>query len=486
MIMDTKTRQIDKLIERWRSLGPIAWAEGPHGWIGIDRQPITLLPWQRAALWEWWEHRLRITTLAVSNIKKVGKTLLDAVLLCWRWLAMPGLHFAVANDLDQSVGRQFLEISEMVRRNEFLRQNVRANKSELLFIPTDSRIVALPIDATGSSGSNHLTSSHTETWGIIHEGGLRAYEELTPPPGSFYGLPALRICDSYAGWVGESKVWHEMVDRGLKGERISGKWPIFVNNGLMLFHMDGLEAQQRCFRGTPKEAEIYYADQRSTLRPGTFDRLHMNRRASGEEAFIAMDAWDKCVDPEHRPCLPNFEHELFVGVDGSFKHDSAAVVAVYYDYEVEKVILAKHRVWQPSAYEPLDIDATIGEYLRDLHKVYRLSEIRYDPYQMHDLSTRLFANGLPMVEFPQSTPNLTSMSQNLFELIQAKNLVLYPDEYMRTCASHAVAVQSSRGWKISKEKTSAKIDVIVALAMATLAAIEGGENFSWGIGMAAS
>ncbi len=26
----------DQLIERWRSAGPITWAEGPYRWIGID------------------------------------------------------------------------------------------------------------------------------------------------------------------------------------------------------------------------------------------------------------------------------------------------------------------------------------------------------------------------------------------------------------------------------------------------------------------
>jgi phage terminase large subunit-like protein len=59
--------------------------------------------------------------------------------------------------------------------------------------------------------------------------------------------------------------------------------------------------------------------------------------------------------------------------------------------------------------------------------------------------------------------------------VKGGNLSLYPDDFMRTCASHAVALQSSRGWRIAKEKTSFKIDVIVALAMAALAAIEKGE-----------
>ena len=45
-------------------------------------------------------------------------------------------HFAVANDLDQAVGRQFSEVSEMVRRHPFLRSRVQADKKRLEFRPT--------------------------------------------------------------------------------------------------------------------------------------------------------------------------------------------------------------------------------------------------------------------------------------------------------------------------------------------------------------
>lgn len=467
----TKQAMVDELIEQWRSMGPAEWAESEHGWIGMDKKPVELEPWQKAILSAWWDFRETVTTLAISNIKKVGKTFVDAVLLCWRWLALPGEHFAIGNDFDQSASRQFQEIAAMVRRNEYLRKNTTITARLITFRPTGSTIQALAVDAAGNAGANHLTASHTEAWGIIYEGGIRAFEELTPPPGLAYGLPALRICDSYAGFEGESDTWHKQVDRGLRGKRVSDEWPIFIDGGLLLFHIDGLEAQERCFRGTPEQAALYYEDQRTTLRPGTFDRLHLNKRSTGDEAFIPLELWDRCINEQCRPLMPTNRKLLFIGVDASIKHDSAAVVSTYYDPELGKVVLARHRIWQPSAREPLDLDNTIGALLRELFVSYPIGEIWYDPFQMHDLSTRLRSEGLPMVEFPQSVPNLTMMGQNLYELIHGGNLVLYPDDYMRTCASHAIAIQSSRGWRIAKEKTSHKIDAIVALAMSTLAVI---------------
>ena len=88
----------------------------------------------------------------------------------------------------------------------------------------------------------------------MYEAGIRAFEELTPPPGRFYGLPALRVCDSYAGYEVESVTWHSIVDRGLAGQRIDPDWPIYLSGGLLLFHAEGEEAQRLCFRGTPQDA----------------------------------------------------------------------------------------------------------------------------------------------------------------------------------------------------------------------------------------
>src|SRR5574341_1499626 len=119
-----------ELIAEWREMGPAAWAESAHGWIDVGGEPIRLAEWQSAVLRAWEAHSGERTTLAVSNVKKVGKTLLNAVLLCWRWLALPGEHFAVGNDLDQSAGRQFQMIAEMVRRNAYLdRKSTRLNSS---------------------------------------------------------------------------------------------------------------------------------------------------------------------------------------------------------------------------------------------------------------------------------------------------------------------------------------------------------------------
>ena len=102
---------------------------------------------------------------------------------------------------------------------------------------------------------------------------------------------------------------------------------------------------------------------------------------------------------------------------------------------------------------------------------FRFGKALCDPWQMQAVAQRLVRAGISIEEFPQTVSNLTLASQNLFELIEHGNLVVYRDEAMRLAVSRCVAIEGSRGWRIAKEKQSHKIDTVVALAMACWAAV---------------
>ena len=140
---------------------------------------------------------------------------------------------------------------------------------------------------------------------------------------------------------------------------------------------------------------------------------------------------------------------------------------------MQKVRLVSHRVFQPSPDDPLDFEDCIEGTLLELRSRFRVVKVLFDPWQMQSVAQRLRRVGLPIEEYPQSVPNLTAASQNLYELITGGNLAIYPDAALRLAISRAVAVETSRGWRISKEKQSHKIDVVVALAMAAHATVEG-------------
>jgi phage terminase large subunit-like protein len=253
--------------------------------------------------------------------------------------------------------------------------------------------------------------------------------------------------------------------------------PIFANGKLWAFIASGDEGQRLVWRGTEDEAADYYAEQRKTLRPGTFARLHLNEWQSGEEAFILAEEWDACVDPEARPLLPASESveaqrlRLSVGVDAATKGDCAAVVAVATDSE-GRVRLCRHRIWTPRPGEPLDLEETVEAFVLELHRRYRLATCTFDPFQMARSATTLRQAGVRMVELSQTSGNLTAAGQNLYELVRGRNLVMYSDGELRRHALNAAAVETARGWRLAKEKASRKIDGVVALSFAALDAVE--------------
>jgi phage terminase large subunit-like protein len=235
--------------------------------------------------------------------------------------------------------------------------------------------------------------------------------------------------------------------------------PIYANREARLFAYWDHEPRM------PWQTEEYYQSQKKTLRPGTFLRLHRNQWATAEEIFITPEMWDPCVNQSLSPTTTSRE-PLFVGIDIGIKHDNAARVAVRWDDSGEKLILVSHRIWKPTPSQPLDLENTVEQDLRDLNDQSEVVEYLADPYQFHRSITTLQAAGLPIQEFPQNTGNTTLMGQTLFDLLTGKNLILYPADDLRQQALSTVAIEHPRGWRIAKEKTSKKIDAIVALAMA--------------------
>jgi len=160
----------------------------------------------------------------------------------------------------------------------------------------------------------------------------------------------------------------------------------------------------------PWQTEQWREQMREQLRHNAYLRLIENQWVSTESDFLPIEWCDRCIDPAAR--------------------------------------------------------LNLGD-----QRAFQVRECRFDPYQMQASAQRLLAHGVPMVEFPQTTGNLTEASSNLYELVKFTNLVLYRDEVMRVAVQRSVAIESPRGWRIAKEKASHKIDVVVALAQAALGAV---------------
>ena len=414
--------------------------------------------------------RLPWDTILYSCIKKSGKTTLNGALtLAWAFLQeAPNELLVLANDLEQTLARVFRTMEGIITHNPELQREAEV-QARSIYLNNGTVITAISGDYQGAAGSNHGFVSYDELWGYTSEASTRLWEELTPVPTR---KNSIRFISTYAGFENESQLLWDLYKQAVskdehpdgQGERLHSDLPIYGNREARIFAYWDHEPRM------PWQTESYYVSQKKTLRPGTYLRLHENKWATAEEIFITGEMWDPCVNHSHHQTLLSHE-PLFVGIDAGIKHDNAARVAVRWDESGEKLVLVSHRIWKPTPVEPLNLETTIEQDLRNLNEQGDVVEVLADPYQMHRSITTLQAAGLPIREFSQTTANCKLMGQTLFDLLTGQNLEIYPSDELRQQALSTVAVENPRGWRIAKEKASKKIDAIVALAMACVAAM---------------
>jgi phage terminase large subunit-like protein len=406
--------------------------------------------------------RLKYPELVFAAPKKSGKTAFGGMLLIYVTRCLAGRYgegYVVANDFEQSKGRVFQAAARIVEASPLLRPDATVNSGKIVFRGTGATITALASDYASAAGANPSITVFDELWAYRSERSHRLFDEMVPPPTRKI---ACRLTVTYAGFTGESELLEGLYKRGIEGEEVAPD--LYAAGGLLLYWTHRFTA--------PWQTEEWREQMREQLRPNQYLRLVENRWVSGEESFIDMELWDACVDPEARPLLSDHALRVWVGVDASTKRDSTAIVVCAYDRAAKRVRMVWHRIFQPRPDDPLDFENTIETTLQQLARRFRLVEVRYDPYQMAATAQRLIARGIPMVEFPQTVGNLTAASNNLYELVKGASLAAYPDADVRLAIQRAVAVETPRGWKISKAVQSHKIDVVVALGMAALGAVQ--------------
>jgi Terminase large subunit, ATPase domain/Terminase large subunit, endonuclease domain len=410
--------------------------------------------------------RLAFPELLYSAPKKSGKTVFAAMLALYVTLVLGRRHaeaIIVANDLEQAQGRVFAAIKRMVELAPWLRRAASAiTASRIEFRESRATITAIASEYASAAGSNANIAVFDELWGYTSERSRRLWDEMIPPPTRKI---ACRLTTTYAGFEGESALLEEIFRRGHKQKRIGPD--MHAGDGLLMFWTHKPVA--------PWQTPEWLTQMRAQLRPNAYLRMIENQWVTTESSFVDMAWWDECVDAASFPATVDRDLDIWVGVDASVKRDSTALVAVTWDRQAKKVRLVWHRIFQPSANDPLDFERTVEATMLDLRHRFVVREVRFDPYQMQAVAQRLQRAGVRMVEFAQSVPNLTESSTCLYELIRGRALVAYSDEALRLAISRSIAIETTRGWRIAKEKASHKIDVVVALAMAALGAVQKGE-----------
>ena len=211
-----------------------------------------------------------------------------------------------------------------------------------------------------------------------------------------------------------------------------------------------------------------------------------------------MRAWDRCADSgldldayAGQPC--------WIGLDLASKTDIAALLLVFAHAEIDGGFAVFGRYYLPedtvhatgnSQYPGWmgsgRLTVTPGNVidfgwieadLLDFSSRFAIQAVAFDPFQATQLSTRMLAEGLPMIEVRPTVLNFSEPMKTLEALVLQEKLIHDGDPVLGWMASNVVAhLDAKDNIYPRKERPENKIDGIVALIMGLSRAITPGTN----------
>jgi phage terminase large subunit-like protein len=189
----------------------------------------------------------------------------------------------------------------------------------------------------------------------------------------------------------------------------------------------------------------------------SFRRFRLNQWVRAEESWLPAGAWERLVGETEM----DTELGTWVGIDMALKHDSIAVVMAQ-PQEGKVAVTAK--IWHPSE-KAVDV-AEIEHYLRELHLNYNIKEFAYDPAYFQRSAEILIDDGLPMLEYPQSSQRMVPACGHIYEMIINNKIVHNGSPVFTDQVLSAAQRMTDQGWRLSKGKSRRKIDACIAMVIA--------------------
>lgn len=466
----------------------------------LQRDPITQAP--------------RFNTVLYSTIKKSGKTAISGAVGRWvaeTWGPYQDVVF-VGNDKSQAVQRGFASVKESIeltpgyhRGRQELPERWRVLTDRMAHLVSGSIVRAVATDFTGEAGANPTLSVWTELWGFVNRNALRFWAELTPSPTR---PTSIRWIETYAGYEGESELLWGLYDSTVESGRQltagemkeavelypgelgdlfnqpdDGLVPCYVNEGARMFaYWDQGMAARRMPWQQGDRGRQYYIAEAATQTDSQMRRLHANEWVSAESSFIPIERWDQLTSP--LPLVPGDRTPLIIALDAAVTGDCFGMVVVSRDPRNRDQGVAERASykWEPHG-EPLDF-APVEEQLRwffgqtwdqgtrqwvQSWQGFNVAQVCYDPYQLHDFSTRLRREGLGWFkEFSQGIDRLKA-DKGLRDLIIQGNIRHGGNPDLRQHLTNANAKQSKdedTRLRIVKKSAGRHIDLVVCLSMA--------------------
>ncbi len=352
-------------------------------------------------------------------------------------LGRPGQQlYCAAADEDQA-RLLFEDVAGKFQRNPLLRAAVKITQREIIVNATGSRLRVLSSDAPTAYGLR-------PDWIAVDELAAWRRRELWDSLWTATGKrPHCRmLVISTAGWDRASIAWEvrQIAER-------EADW-YFSSRG-------------QCASWIRPE---WLEQQRRTLPPHVFARLHECRWVEGAGAFLLAAEVEVVFDPALQPAAQRaVDAPHFLGLDVGLTRDRTVAAVAHRDPATGYVVVDAMRTWAGRPGAPVALPDVEAEVLR-LSRLFA-APVLLDPFQAVLLGQRLRQAGAEVREYPFTGESRRRLFGTLLQLVKDGHLRCFPHEDLRRELLGLEVQETTAGWRVD-HKAGRYDDHVVALALA--------------------
>jgi phage terminase large subunit-like protein len=463
-------------------------------------QPLKLQEWQKDILRAIYDNPAGTRRAIVSMGRKNAKTTLSACLLLAHLCGPPARNrpnselYSAAQSRDQA-GIIFTIASKMVRLNSLLDQTVRIQETAKTLICSElgTRYRALSAEATTAFGLSPSLIIHDEL-GRVRGPRSGLYEALETAVGA-QESPLSIIISTQAATDGD--LMSILIDDALSGLDPTTVVKLYAAPRSRSFLGGSHSGRQSCPRQLHEQREVLAMANDARWMPAReaeYRNLVLNQRIETSTPFLSPAVWAACggepIDLTGR--------SVFAGLDLSETSDLTALVLAHCAadtgiWHIRPIFwLPSERLVEKAARDhcPYDLWAEqgflettpgasvqyefIAERLKDIFEDHHVTKVAFDRWNYSHLKPWLERAGFSphlleqtFIEFGQGSKSMSPALRELESLVLDRKLRHGNHPVLTMCCAHAVVEGSgAENRKLSKRRSSGRIDGMIALAMA--------------------
>lgn len=415
--------------------------------------------------------------------RKNGKTLMLAALALYRLINdedEPEILLAAATD--KQAGRLFEACISFLRKNPDLNEQVHRREylGEIVNPYTGGKIIRLPSSGETLDGYNPSLAICDELHAWNTTTRRRVWTSLNTGDGARERFQIITITTAGAAADRQTGILGQMIDanekdgdcqkeKGLTISRNHEARTMVFNYSAPTFDPKDVDSMKLANPASWITKEYLH---KKAVNPELKDsevlQLHGCVWAEAVQVWIAREKWERCRVPDI--IIPDGA-EVYVGVDVGITHDSCAISVVW--PEAPDSFMLKTTVWStlkqvaahvlvPGARMELEL---LEDHIRFLGQKYEVVEVAYDP-RFFERSAQALAEEFVVVQMSQNSGPMYDAYQSFYQGIEEARLHHDGDGILNSHLFATAAQKTDRGWKISKIRSSHRIDAVPASAMA--------------------